>query len=99
MIEKKALTIMAKLKRLWSLDSISNYQIQEIIYHDKAKYLEWKLANNSTIKFRLSGTKPKFKVYVELVTEVYEVNDVYMKELNFTISNIIDFFKNYTGLN
>lgn len=95
---QKATSIMNNLKD-FEFDSINDYQIKETIYHEVGNYLEWKLDGLSSIKFRLSGTEPKFKVYIELYELSSKTDFNYKSYFASKVADIIDFLKNYTGLN
>jgi phosphomannomutase len=45
---------------------IGNWTIKKNIWNKVGDCLEWHLQNNSWIKFRMSGTEPKFKIYYNL---------------------------------
>ena len=47
-------------------ENICDYQIKKIQFNKTGNCLEWLLSNDSWIKFRMSGTEPKFKIYYEL---------------------------------
>jgi phosphomannomutase len=44
-------------------DTIAWATIQDVKWNDDGNCLEWSLPNHSWIKFRASGTEPKFKAY------------------------------------
>lgn len=79
-------------------DTITGFEIKEIIWHKEGSYLEWKLGEYSSIKFRLSGTEPKFKIYVDLYEFNIIENQDYHDDLRQKIEDLIDFFRNYLGL-
>lgn len=46
--------------------SIGQFKIEEIFWNEAGSCIEWKLSNDNWIKFRISGTEPKFKIYYNL---------------------------------
>lgn len=48
---------------------ILGLEIKGIRWNEPAQALEWYLDNDIWIKFRLSGTEPKFKIYYEIYAE------------------------------
>jgi phosphomannomutase len=50
----------------YSSKVIGDFNIQKIEWNTFGDCLEWHLNNKSWIKFRMSGTEPKFKIYYEL---------------------------------
>lgn len=96
--KQKAISIMNNLKD-FEFKAISDYQIHDMIYHEVGNYLEWKLDGLGSIKFRLSGTEPKFKVYIELYIATSETDFDYKSYFSSKVADIIDFLKDYTGLN
>jgi phosphomannomutase len=46
--------------------TIGDLRIRKILWNKIGDCLEWHLENDSWIKFRMSGTEPKFKVYYNL---------------------------------
>ncbi|MEG1353382.1 MAG: phospho-sugar mutase [Malacoplasma sp.] len=48
---------------------IDNFKIRSTHFDKEANILEWDLGKNNWIKFRLSGTEPKFKIYFNLYGE------------------------------
>jgi phosphomannomutase len=61
----KVLKIINKLQHM-NIKEIGGYSIISKKFHKKYNVLEWKLNNNSWIKFRMSGTEPKIKTYLNL---------------------------------
>ncbi|MDE7075366.1 MAG: hypothetical protein K2O21_01895, partial [Malacoplasma sp.] len=47
--------------------------------NEPAKALEWHLENDMWIKFRLSGTEPKFKIYYEIYGDSKEICNQILK--------------------
>lgn len=47
-----------------------DYTIQRAYYHKESDCVVWDLDKDSWIKFRLSGTEPKFKVYIYFTNEM-----------------------------
>lgn len=48
------------------LKKVGNYKITKVIWNTKGDCLDWILSDKSWIRFRVSGTEPKFKVYYNL---------------------------------
>jgi phosphomannomutase len=46
--------------------TIGDWKIKKILWNKLGDCLEWHLENDSWIKFRMSGTEPKFKIYYNL---------------------------------
>lgn len=73
--------------------------IKSISYNEKGSCLEFELDNNSWIKFRLSGTEPKFKIYFNLFNDD---NSIPNDEISFHLENeaidILEFICQYLGL-
>jgi phosphomannomutase len=46
--------------------TIGDYKIKKILWNKVGDCLEWYLEGDSWIKFRMSGTEPKFKIYYNL---------------------------------
>lgn len=65
-LEKKVLTIKEGTK-------ISGLTIKHVFWNEAGGCIEWDLGNGSWIKFRISGTEPKFKIYINLVIETKKV--------------------------
>ncbi len=59
-LEKKALTIKKGTK-------IGALTIKNVFWNSAGDCIEWDLGNESWIKFRVSGTEPKFKIYFNLL--------------------------------
>lgn len=62
---KDAKILMSRAKH-WKDKKIFDYQIKKIWYENDSDSIVWTLDKDSWIKFRLSGTEPKFKVYLNL---------------------------------
>lgn len=45
---------------------LGDFNIEKVSYNSIGDCIEWKLANDSWINFRISGTEPKFKIYFNL---------------------------------
>lgn len=63
--KQKAEKIEDKLLNL-KLCKIGRWKIQDIFWNENGSCLEWILDDQSWIKFRISGTEPKFKIYYNL---------------------------------
>ncbi|MEJ3572183.1 phospho-sugar mutase [Ureaplasma parvum] len=95
--KQKALIILNNLRN-FEFKTVTQYTIHNIIFHEQGSYLEWKLDEYSTIKFRLSGTEPKFKVYIDLYDFSKDQKRDFYQELKIKAEDILDFLKNYLGL-
>lgn len=78
---------MNYFKTLENID-ISGIKVVSNKWNQEANALEWDLGNGMWIKFRKSGTEPKFKIYynvygnsIEESNEIYDVLKKYMSEL------------------
>ncbi|BAC43899.1 phospho-sugar mutase [Malacoplasma penetrans] len=60
---------------------ILGLEIKGIRWNEPAQALEWYLENDMWVKFRLSGTEPKFKIYYEIYGETKEICDQILKAL------------------
>lgn len=60
---------------------ILGLEIKGIRWNEPAQALEWYLENDMWVKFRLSGTEPKFKIYYEIYAETKEICDQILKAL------------------
>ncbi len=80
---EKSIEIMNFLKE-FKLEEINNFKLIDNKWNDLGQCLEWIFENNITIKFRKSGTEPKFKAYLNIYG-----NSIEDSNKNF------NFFKNY----
>lgn len=69
--------------------NILNLKILENKYNKKADALEWILEDGMWIKFRMSGTEPKFKVYFNLYGETVEEANRLLDALKLEIDIIL----------
>lgn len=46
--------------------TLDQFSIEEVFWNEAGSCIEWKLNNDNWIKFRISGTEPKFKIYYNL---------------------------------
>ena len=53
-------------KYLKAGSSICGLKVKKIVFNKVGGCLEWHFVGRNWIKFRMSGTEPKFKVYYEL---------------------------------
>ncbi|MCF0217570.1 MAG: phospho-sugar mutase [Malacoplasma sp.] len=70
-----------KFKQKEKVKDILGLQIKQITWNEDAKALEWHLQNDMWIKFRLSGTEPKFKIYFEIYGNSLEDCDAWLTAL------------------
>ncbi len=54
-LEERAMNLRIK--------KVGSYEIKDILWNEEGSCIEWILNNDSWIKFRISGTEPKFKIY------------------------------------
>ena len=72
-------------------------QVINVIYNDAGSCLEIYFKNDSWVKFRLSGTEPKFKIYLNLYLD-NDSNDIdynISKQLQVEAENIVKYFKEF----
>lgn len=69
---------------------IGNYQIKTIKWNPVGDCLEWDLNNNNWIKFRMSGTEPKFKVYYNLMKKPLTTLNCEYKKLHNIFAELIE---------
>lgn len=55
-----------ELVKKYSQKQIGNYHIKDIKWNKDGECLDWILDGDSWIRFRVSGTEPKFKIYYNL---------------------------------
>lgn len=60
---KDAKILMDRALKVKKSLNLYDYKIQKIWFNPDADAVEWILDKNSWIKFRISGTEPKFKIY------------------------------------
>lgn len=80
--KEKANQMLDKLKKS-NLEKIGNRKIVKKEFNVPADAMEYYFEGDSWVKFRISGTEPKFKIY----TNLYKINDT--KECDPTISKIL----------
>lgn len=68
---------------------IGKYTIQKVGYNDITNSVEWYLNNNSWIKFRMSGTEPKFKIYYEFYGDSLKELEKNFEEIDKIFSKLI----------
>ncbi|WEK82848.1 MAG: phospho-sugar mutase [Mycoplasma sp.] len=75
----KANQLMKSFKN-FKKTKIGDFKIQKINWNKDGDCLEWHLGNNSWIKFRKSGTEPKFKAYYNFYEKsLKELENKYLK--------------------
>lgn len=80
------------------IKSINGWKVNDIFWNESGQCLEWILNNNSWIKFRISGTEPKFKIYYNLFFDKQHMNiekniDMQEKEVINLTKKITDILK------
>lgn len=94
--KQKAVNLLDKLKNN-KLDKIVDRVIKFKIFNEQANAMEYYFDDESWVKFRISGTEPKFKIY----TNLYARNDKLEYDLSFTENlkneseQIVEFIKKY----
>jgi phosphomannomutase len=85
--------IVAKMNQLkkYHLNHIGDLKIKKINWNSLGDCLEWHLEGDSWIKFRMSGTEPKFKIYYNLYANNH---DILLKQYN----NLNGIFKKLLGV-
>jgi phosphomannomutase len=63
---KSLITNKMQLLKNYHKKNIGDFLIKKVIWNKIGDCLEWHLNNESWIKFRMSGTEPKFKIYYNL---------------------------------
>ena len=92
----KALKMLNKLM-VFNQQYVLNRQVINVIYNEKGSCLEIYFQNDSWVKFRLSGTEPKFKIYINLYSnnENYSVDPTITKNLQNEANEIVNYFKEF----
>ncbi len=86
---------LKKLALEYKNTKILKRRIIDILYNEAGECIEWHLENNSWIKFRTSGTEPKFKMYFNLRNETCDdTSEIIIEKLNTEIDEIKDFIIN-----
>ncbi len=98
----KALRFMKDLTS-FPTDHIGDRKIIQISYNEAGSCLEWELEAGSWLKFRLSGTEPKFKIYFNLYNNDKELekknsNGEVTKALQNETKNLTNFIKEYLNI-
>ena len=70
--------------------NIGKYEIKNISFNKIGDCLEWDLGNMNWIKFRMSGTEPKFKAYYNFYGKSLEELDSIYTEINQELKKIIE---------
>ena len=97
--QTKALAMMEKLKK-FDMKTLVNRPVNRIVYNEAGSALEYHLNNDSWVKFRLSGTEPKFKIYTNLYDDNHPgaINPEISIQLEKESSEIVKFISDYLGL-
>ena len=64
-LEERAMNLRIK--------KVGNYDVEDILWNEEGECIEWMLNNDSWIKFRISGTEPKFKIYLNLYFDDFDI--------------------------
>lgn len=59
---------------------LGDFTISEVFWNGAGQCIEWILKDGAWIKFRISGTEPKFKIYYNLFFDKQISNGTYQKE-------------------
>ena len=95
----KALAMMEKLKK-FDQKTLLNRPVSKVVYNEAGSALEYHLNDDSWVKFRLSGTEPKFKIYTNLYDDNYSgvINPEISLKLEQESNQIVKFISEYLGL-
>ncbi|GAA5414773.1 phospho-sugar mutase [Ureaplasma ceti] len=95
----KATKMMNQLKT-FDQPQILNRKVTKVVYNEAGSCLEYHFENDSWVKFRLSGTEPKFKIY----TNLYDDNSLGVYDPNISLQleqeskAIVQFISNFLGI-
>ncbi len=94
--KEKANSIMNKLM-VFNQQYVLDRQVINVIYNDEGSCLEIYFKNDSWVKFRLSGTEPKFKIYINLYddTPIGTINLNASSQLKLESQKIVNYFKEF----
>lgn len=89
-LEERAMNL--RIKR------VGKFNIKDILWNEEGECIEWILENDSWIKFRISGTEPKFKIYLNLYfdsskKETFITHEEMVKVAEHTISEVKNILK------
>lgn len=71
-IEERAMNLRIK--------KVGKLPIKDILWNEDGECIEWVIDDDSWIKFRISGTEPKFKIYLNLYFDNSNTDDYYSFE-------------------
>lgn len=97
--KQKAINLLEKLKNN-NLTKIVDREIKSKVFNEHADAMEYYFDHDSWVKFRISGTEPKFKIY----TNLYARHDKPEYDLSFTENlkreseQIVEFIKKYLNV-
>lgn len=94
--KEKAENMLNKLM-VFNKQYVLERQVINVIYNEAGSCLEIYFKNDSWVKFRLSGTEPKFKIYLNLYLDNDNHNIDYniSKQLQVEAENIVKYFKEF----
>ncbi|MCV3743667.1 phospho-sugar mutase [Ureaplasma sp. ES3154-GEN] len=95
--KQDAQALLTKLQTT-DLKQIIDLNLLKIEYNQEHNYITWFLDNDSTIKFRLSGTEPKFKIYVNLIEDQYQSNEFWYTHFANKADAIVAMLREYLQL-
>ena len=83
--------VQSKLDMLkkFKAKKIGKYQLKRVVWNKQGDCLDWILNGDSWIRFRVSGTEPKFKAYYNLYAKDQDTLDKQVKEVKEFISKIL----------
>ncbi len=84
-LENKAMNVKVK--------KIGDYIIKDILWNEEGSCIEWMLENDSWIKFRISGTEPKFKIYTNIYFQNHRDSYISYEEKMAIINQLVDEIK------
>lgn len=65
------------------------FKIKNVVFNEEANLLEWNLNNKNWVKFRMSGTEPKFKAYFNIYGASKKEADDNLNETKKTLDLIL----------
>lgn len=94
--KQKAEDMLKKLM-VFNQPFVLNRQVINVMYNEAGSCLEIFFKNDSWVKFRLSGTEPKFKIYINLYDDKNSksVDPSITEELKKESVDIVNYFKEF----
>lgn len=89
---KEEITRIFENLKVHNIEKILDLKVKKIHWNEIGNVLEWNLEKGNWIKFRMSGTEPKFKIYYNLFGDSLEGSQKLLesvrKEVDFILKNI-----------